>query len=80
MFLFYLGREESEPRSILLKQLSDLKQEYEQQTLKLDQFADCDPELYALKVQHTKVAKNAANRWTENIFCLQSYGISDIIN
>jgi Leucine zipper with capping helix domain/Mnd1 HTH domain len=67
------GREDTDERTALLARLQELQQEHASLAAQLEQFKDCDPETYKQKIIQTKVAKDAANRWTENIFCLMTY-------
>ncbi|KAI9137181.1 meiotic nuclear division protein 1 [Paraphysoderma sedebokerense] len=68
-----VGKEESEKRSILLSQLAEAESLRKQHLAELAKFKECDPEVLEAKERKTQVCKDAANRWTDNIFILQSY-------
>ncbi|KAJ3054296.1 Meiotic nuclear division protein 1 [Rhizophlyctis rosea] len=67
------GREESDDRVEMLQRLQEAEALKKSQLKELDQFRDCDPALLEAKEKATIIAKDAANRWTDNIFALQSY-------
>lgn len=70
-----IGREEdSSSRNDLLQELTVLQDHYAELSSKLDKLADNDPEVFKMKQVRTRMLREAANRWTDNIFCLQSYG------
>ncbi|KAI8641927.1 meiotic nuclear division protein 1 [Parasitella parasitica] len=69
-------RQESVERSQLLaelKQEQDLSKELQ---LELHKYAENDPELYHKKEKASQIAKEAANRWTESIWEMQSYCVN----
>ncbi|KAJ2606035.1 Meiotic nuclear division protein 1 [Coemansia sp. RSA 1804] len=68
-----LGREQTEERKLLMEELADVEARWEAQNSELQQFKECDPALMALKKKQAAVAKEAANRWTDNIFIMQSW-------
>ncbi|KAJ3070992.1 Meiotic nuclear division protein 1 [Podochytrium sp. JEL0797] len=67
------GREATEERSTLLAALKESESRSQGLKTELLQFKDCDPALIGAKEKAAKLAKAAANRWTDNIFCLQSH-------
>ncbi|KAI8592420.1 Meiotic nuclear division protein 1 [Geranomyces variabilis] len=67
------GREENEERSRILEQLAAAEAINRERRAELARFKDCDPTLIAAKEKAAVIAKEAANRWTDNIFALQSY-------
>jgi FtsZ-binding cell division protein ZapB len=67
------GREESAERTKQLEQLAKLKEENAKLKAELQVYAENDPELIEAFKHDAKVAIEAANRWTENIFSLKSY-------
>ncbi|XP_068961679.1 meiotic nuclear division protein 1 homolog [Petaurus breviceps papuanus] len=62
-----------EERASLSKNLASLRQQKEQLKAELEKYKDCDPEVVEEMRQATKVAKDAANRWTDNIFTIKSW-------
>ena len=68
-----VGREESEDREIVLRELSVLEQENKKLVAELEKYKELDPDAYDQRKKDLAVYKEAANRWTDNIFTLQSY-------
>ncbi|KAJ1679455.1 Meiotic nuclear division protein 1, partial [Spiromyces aspiralis] len=67
------GKEESGERDSLLEELKVLEEQLNKDTAELEKFRECDPEILRQKEAEALSAKDAANRWTENIFMLQSW-------
>ncbi|GJJ76745.1 hypothetical protein EMPS_09104 [Entomortierella parvispora] len=67
------GREDSSDRHELMKQLAAAEAVDRDLQNELKQFADSDPTLLEAQKKFSGIAKDAANRWTENIFTFQSY-------
>ncbi|KAK9688267.1 Meiotic nuclear division protein 1 [Basidiobolus ranarum] len=67
------GREDSDSRAEKLARLAEAESLKETNLKELQKFRDCDPALLETKAKAADIAKDAANRWTENIFILQSY-------
>lgn len=67
------GREKSDEREELQSTLDAQEAKYKELNKELMHFRDCDPATLELKEKAMAVAKDAANRWTDNIFILQSY-------
>ncbi|KAJ1644407.1 Meiotic nuclear division protein 1 [Dispira simplex] len=67
------GREDTEERTDLLRQLAEIEQLHALHKKELEQFRECDPVLLKAKERAAQQAKDAANRWTDNVFILQSY-------
>jgi SMC interacting uncharacterized protein involved in chromosome segregation len=67
------GKEDSEERQQNLQTYKDLQAEKAELDKELKKFADFDPELVKKIESDAKVALDAANRWTDNIFALQGY-------
>ncbi|KAJ1908822.1 Meiotic nuclear division protein 1, partial [Tieghemiomyces parasiticus] len=67
------GREDTDSRTELLATLAELEQRNEEDKLELQKFRECDPVLLQAKDKASAVAKDAANRWTDNIFTVQAY-------
>ena len=68
-----VGREESESRVELLENLDIVRKEEQMLTSKLKEFADNDPAVLEEMASEAKTALEAANRWTDNIFSIQSW-------
>lgn len=68
-----MGREESQSRVELLENLDKAKKEEQMLTSKLKEFADNDPAVLEEMASEAKTALEAANRWTDNIFSIQSW-------
>ena len=68
-----MGREETSDRDNLLQRLSEEKSKQQSFNSKLKQFSDNDPAVLQEMAQEAKQAVDAANRWTDNIFSLQSW-------
>lgn len=67
------GREESDERSKLLEELAAKETQRAKNLTELEVFKDMDPDLFEKKKKETKDARIAVNRWTDNIYTLQSY-------
>ncbi|OZJ01649.1 hypothetical protein BZG36_05207 [Bifiguratus adelaidae] len=70
------GKEETAARAELLKDLAEAESQSEKLLAELEQYRESDPALLDAKKNATKVALDAANRWTDNIFLLQSYCVN----
>ncbi|XP_064392149.1 meiotic nuclear division protein 1 homolog [Halichondria panicea] len=68
-----VGREESDERTQLLKQLEAGKEEKKQLAAELESHRTCDPERIKELRGETAVAKEAANRWTDNVFGVKTW-------
>ncbi|KAG8453989.1 hypothetical protein GDO86_000565 [Hymenochirus boettgeri] len=68
-----IGRQDTEERSKLAKELATLRQEREQLCTELEKYKECDPDVIEEIRQSNKVAKDAVNRWTDNIFAVKSW-------
>ena len=60
-------------RDKTLAELSRKENESKELKIKLDRLRECDPEVLKEVQQKTKVAKESANRWTDNIFSVKSW-------
>ncbi|KAI8319080.1 meiotic nuclear division protein 1 [Martensiomyces pterosporus] len=67
------GREQTDERAGLTAELAEVEATWNSQQAELQKFKECDPVLMNQKRQETTVAKDAANRWTDNIFIMQSW-------
>uniref|UniRef100_A0A8D0HDZ2 Meiotic nuclear division protein 1 homolog n=1 Tax=Sphenodon punctatus TaxID=8508 RepID=A0A8D0HDZ2_SPHPU len=62
-----------EERAALLKELAALRQKKEQLKAEIEKYKECDPDVVEEICQANRVAKEAANRWTDNIFSIKSW-------
>lgn len=69
-------RQDSNERTQLLAELKQEKDATKELQLELQKYAENDPELYHKKEKASQIAKEAANRWTESIWEMQSYCIN----
>lgn len=67
------GREESDDRTAILEELSELEAKKAELEATLKKYEGCDPEVLEKLQAETKMAKEAINRWTDNIFAVQSW-------
>lgn len=63
---------ETEEPTMLAKELSSLRDQREQLKAEVKNI-ECDPQVAEELHQANKVAKEAANRWTDNIFAVRSW-------
>ncbi|KAI8987409.1 meiotic nuclear division protein 1 [Mycotypha africana] len=70
-------REETEERELILKELKEQQSLANELKQELQKYQDNDPQLYEAKENAAKVARDATNRWTENIWEIQSYCIKN---
>ncbi|KAI8379233.1 meiotic nuclear division protein 1 [Radiomyces spectabilis] len=70
------GREASEERDAILENLKEAQRIHGELTQALQEYKDNDPAVVEAKQKAIKTAKEAANRWTENIWALQSYCVN----
>ncbi|KAI9505431.1 Meiotic nuclear division protein 1 [Coemansia spiralis] len=68
-----LGREQTGERTALMEELAELEAQWDSQQAELQQFKECDPVLMAKKREEATIARDSANRWTDNVFILQSW-------
>ncbi|XP_042325895.1 meiotic nuclear division protein 1 homolog isoform X2 [Sceloporus undulatus] len=68
-----IGRQDTAERAALTKQLAALRQKKEQLKAEIDKYKECDPDVVEEIRQANQVAKEAANRWTDNIFAVKSW-------
>ncbi|XP_066891797.1 meiotic nuclear division protein 1 homolog isoform X2 [Kogia breviceps] len=62
-----IGRHETEERTLLAKELSSLRDQREQLKAEVEKYKECDPQVVEEIRQANEVAKEAANRWTEEL-------------
>ncbi|KAI8813481.1 meiotic nuclear division protein 1 [Cladochytrium replicatum] len=67
------SREGSDNREALLEELKNAQATNRELVDELRKYQDNDPALLVAKTKAANIAKEAANRWTENIFAVQSY-------
>ncbi|NXT47270.1 MND1 protein, partial [Pluvianellus socialis] len=68
-----IGREDTAERAALIEELAALRQKKEQLKAEIDKYRECDPDVVEEMRRTNKVAKEAANRWTDNIFSIKSW-------
>jgi chromosome segregation ATPase len=69
------GREETSERKSKLAKLSDLNQQSQNLKKTMAELAENDPALIDALKSDANNAKQAANRWTDNILALKSYAM-----
>ena len=67
------GRETSEERDKLLADLETEKQENKRLEGRIKEYAENDPAVLEAMARESTQAVEAANRWTDNIFSIQSW-------
>uniref|UniRef100_A0A0A9XLK5 Meiotic nuclear division protein 1 homolog n=1 Tax=Lygus hesperus TaxID=30085 RepID=A0A0A9XLK5_LYGHE len=67
------GREDNEEREKLLEQNDKLSKERDRLQIEIKKYCGHDPEVYRKKENEIEIAKEAANRWTDNIFSVKSW-------
>ncbi|KAI8870901.1 tripartite motif-containing 2 [Ramicandelaber brevisporus] len=68
-----VGRDESEERTELLSRLEEARKLRVEYKKELEQYKENDPVMLQRKLDLAQEAKGHANRWTDNVFLLQSY-------
>eukprot|EP00761_Pharyngomonas_kirbyi_P003153 gb/GECH01003157.1/.p1 GENE.gb/GECH01003157.1/~~gb/GECH01003157.1/.p1 ORF type:complete len:206 (+),score=55.33 gb/GECH01003157.1/:1-618(+) len=68
-----VGKESGEDRTEKLQKYSELRKEIAKLDEELQKYKDFDPEVMDQIDDITKTSLEAANRWTDNIFNIQSY-------
>ncbi|XP_021373110.1 meiotic nuclear division protein 1 homolog isoform X1 [Mizuhopecten yessoensis] len=68
-----VGKEDNDDRSELLAELVVKKDEKSRLMSELDLYRECDPDVLQEVQNQTVVAKEAANRWTDNVFSIKSW-------
>ncbi|KAG0167026.1 Meiotic nuclear division protein 1 [Apophysomyces sp. BC1034] len=71
-----IGREPSDERESVLKELQQAQETQRALAIALQEYKDNDPAMFAVKEKAAVVAKEAANRWTENVWTIQSYCVN----
>ncbi|KAF8926814.1 Meiotic nuclear division protein 1, partial [Haplosporangium bisporale] len=70
------GREDNDQREELLVKLAEAETLDKELQTELKRYADSDPTLLEAQKKYSQVAKEAVNKWTENIFVFQSYCVN----
>ncbi|XP_033205145.1 meiotic nuclear division protein 1 homolog [Bombus vancouverensis nearcticus] len=68
-----IGKEDTEERQILLRELEELKAKENQLNKQIAKFSDADPEVIAKLGEKVQKYKEVTNIWTDNIFAIQSW-------
>lgn len=68
-----VGRESSEQRDQMLATVNKLQSDKKKLLEELDRHKDCDPEVMEQMKEDTVVAREAANRWTDNVFAVKTW-------
>ncbi|NXJ62291.1 MND1 protein, partial [Rostratula benghalensis] len=68
-----IGREDTAERAALIEELAALRQKKDQLKAEIEKYRECDPDVIEEMRQTNKVAKEAVNRWTDNIFSIKSW-------
>ncbi|KAL5015739.1 hypothetical protein ScPMuIL_005328 [Solemya velum] len=68
-----MGKEDSEERLGVLAALQAKKEEEARFLAEIERYRKCDPEVLKAARHEAEVFKEAANRWTDNIFSIKSW-------
>uniref|UniRef100_A0AAZ3QN11 Meiotic nuclear division protein 1 homolog n=1 Tax=Oncorhynchus tshawytscha TaxID=74940 RepID=A0AAZ3QN11_ONCTS len=68
-----VGREDTEERASLLKELQALREKRSHLKSKLEKYRECDPEVIEEMRKSNVTAKEAVSRWTDNVFAIKSW-------
>ncbi|XP_060811761.1 meiotic nuclear division protein 1 homolog [Bombus pascuorum] len=68
-----IGKEDTEERQILLRELEELKAKESQLNKQIAKFSDADPEVIAKLGEKVQKYKEVTNTWTDNIFAIQGW-------
>ncbi|KAF7667176.1 hypothetical protein LDENG_00072700 [Lucifuga dentata] len=68
-----VGRQDTNERNTLLKELQALREERTRLHADLQKYRDCDPEVIEEMRKSNIVAREAVSRWTDNIFSIKSW-------
>ena len=68
-----IGREESEEKLTILREIEAESVKTAAYQKQLDELKDSDPSAWGEKIEETKLAMSGANRWTDNIFSVVSW-------
>lgn len=67
------GRQESAERVALIQSLSEAESLHKKYKAELEQYREFDPDAFDAKKVEVKGLKEGTNRWTDNIFTLQTF-------
>ncbi|XP_077996178.1 meiotic nuclear division protein 1 homolog [Glandiceps talaboti] len=67
------GREDTDQRTKLLRDLKEKEELNTQLCAELEKYRECDPEVLKEIQNETVTAKEAVNRWTDNVFSIKSW-------
>ncbi|GBN59189.1 Meiotic nuclear division protein 1 [Araneus ventricosus] len=67
------GREDSVARDGVLTELNKCRKEVIDVKEKIEKYKDCDPQVLEEVKKQIEISKEAANRWTDNIFAIKSW-------
>ncbi|KAJ1509035.1 Meiotic nuclear division protein 1 [Coelomomyces lativittatus] len=70
------GKEPSDERNELLTRLAELEEKNQKLKDRLMEFQDNDPETFKAMQKSAKIAKEAIQRWIDNMYILQSYCVN----
>ena len=62
------GKEDSDDRDVIMEELAEMEAKKKDLAAQLKKYEGCDPEVLVQLESETKMAKEAVNRWTDNIF------------
>ncbi|KAL1465195.1 hypothetical protein WDU94_004784 [Cyamophila willieti] len=68
-----IGRESNEKRQELLQEVDILNKELDTIKKELEKYKDNDPAMLKTIEKSAEIAKEAANRWTDNVFSIKSW-------
>ncbi|ELU07005.1 hypothetical protein CAPTEDRAFT_204610 [Capitella teleta] len=68
-----VGREDTDNREEILMQLAKKEAELHELKSELEKYRECDPEVMQQMKEDVVVAKEAVNRWTDNVFSVKSW-------
>uniref|UniRef100_A0A4W3HWP0 Meiotic nuclear division protein 1 homolog n=1 Tax=Callorhinchus milii TaxID=7868 RepID=A0A4W3HWP0_CALMI len=68
-----VGRQDTENRAAVLKEYAALQKQRNHLKAELEKYQECDPQVIEEMRQFNKIAKDAANRWTDNVFAVKSW-------
>lgn len=76
------GKEDTEERRLLLSEMASLESKKTELTAEIDKYKEFDPETIKALQTEAEKAKEAANRWTDNIesikqWCKKKFGIEE---
>jgi len=68
-----VGKEDSDEREEVLEELTKRQTEKDLICKSLEKYRECDPEVIQKVKDQTLEARDAANRWTDNVFSIKSW-------